>query len=554
MAAMKDIVSKKITYRTATETFEITPKVYYDMNLSYRRKPYNVIMMTFTYTNTSQQITSEIPYYISGGNTNGYNCNLLLPFICINDLTGPYPGMPQIEKFCPVAVSGNFRGHGALYKYSIAKNLKLYTINKQILRDIQNHKYTQFLNNKLENDGADLLSVLPRIENLLDFIIAICFSKIADPEFITLTDDKKIEEVIPKIPDIEKSEELKKLDNQFRGLLNIKLSEYYENLKLILEIEQKKISVEKKSIQELNDELQICEDIHEHPKIKDISINAKINVSTYIIISQKIYESIKSKIEEQQYIFLKDILNDKFNEIYSDSTESLTEQIIGMEGKCTPDGSKPNIEELIKKKDNNLYVNFINSFYFMLNGIKNNYNMFMECYNSNITSEATSICSKLYTDLLKQFDYVKQEFMMNLNYNNDKTAKYPKYYTELQILKKVKEQIDQISTKQIFDIINDEILKNPSGITIKNITNHFEVSKNYIETHMGILIEYIENISRKLHEINAGPPSGPPSGQRTGEPYPKSRRLLQKYQQKYKQKYLKYKQKYIQLKNINNIK
>ena len=110
-------------------------------------KPYNVIMMEFTYTNTSEQIqiTSLIPYYISGGDTNGYNCDLLLPFICVNDLTKQDPRMPQIEKYCPVAKTGRFIAHGAYYKYNVANNLNFERINDNFVTNINNEGYKKDL-------------------------------------------------------------------------------------------------------------------------------------------------------------------------------------------------------------------------------------------------------------------------------------------------------------------------------------------------------------------------------------------------------------------------
>ena len=114
--------------------------------------PYLVFIYQITIRdNSGNESTAIIPYYISDGHTNNLRANLIFPFVCFNDIRN--------GEDCPWSRENTF---GMLYKHTPARNLVLklnppegYPIDKD------------------RNETIGLSSVLPRITNLLDFIICI---------------------------------------------------------------------------------------------------------------------------------------------------------------------------------------------------------------------------------------------------------------------------------------------------------------------------------------------------------------------------------------------
>jgi hypothetical protein len=106
---------------------------------------------------SGNEIYTKIPYYISDGRTNKLRSNLLFPFICFNNYYG---------KDCPI--NYNFVD-GGLIKYHTIESFNVTKINDSIISKLD-PEYVKTLNHR---KGVDIISVLPRIGNLLDFLICI---------------------------------------------------------------------------------------------------------------------------------------------------------------------------------------------------------------------------------------------------------------------------------------------------------------------------------------------------------------------------------------------
>ena len=114
--------------------------------------PYLVFIYQITIRdNSGNESTAIIPYYISDGHTNNLRANLIFPFVCFNDIKN--------GDDCPWSMENVF---GMLYKHTPARNLVL-KLDPPIGYPIE----------KDRNKTIGLSSILPRITNLLDFIICI---------------------------------------------------------------------------------------------------------------------------------------------------------------------------------------------------------------------------------------------------------------------------------------------------------------------------------------------------------------------------------------------
>jgi hypothetical protein len=124
---------------------------------------------------TAPDIEATIPYYVSDGTTNKLRANMLYPFMC-------YSSMSQATD-CPynmTRASNQFMN--ILLKYSIIANINIDALESTLYAIFQNHfnpEETEQLRIKLtvpsnkDLRGNDLISVLQRITNLIDFLICI---------------------------------------------------------------------------------------------------------------------------------------------------------------------------------------------------------------------------------------------------------------------------------------------------------------------------------------------------------------------------------------------
>jgi hypothetical protein len=173
----------ELIIKDSNETVNAKPIIAYELtDIPFRR----IVLYNITYTNseTGENISSIIPYYISDGKTNNFRANMLYPFICINDQHNPLSGCPCFMKNGKCIIDND---RGTLIKNNIVKNIDLNPINRYILSEIRK-KYPSladdFENIILPRDSlrysAGVASVLRRIENILNFFIAIYTDRIME--------------------------------------------------------------------------------------------------------------------------------------------------------------------------------------------------------------------------------------------------------------------------------------------------------------------------------------------------------------------------------------
>jgi hypothetical protein len=126
---------------------------------------------------------AEIPYYMSDGNTNKLRAGLLFPFISFNyckekNIKYEYP-----NSMCTSSYSNRLKfKHELLYNlnFDIYQNTKLTENYTNLLALIKSSVLIR--SSSIPSYDEDLLSVLPRIGNFLDFIIG-AYNKIIMEEF-----------------------------------------------------------------------------------------------------------------------------------------------------------------------------------------------------------------------------------------------------------------------------------------------------------------------------------------------------------------------------------
>jgi hypothetical protein len=291
-----------------------------------------VVIFNITYLSENEEIISTIPYYISDGETNNYRGGLLLPFICINEYGSAY------SSFCPISRIDRFGYFGALYKYSISNNLDFtHTINsiinevsyKNIIyKDIVDYRiiFKTALNRWILNSeeyGRGIHSILPRISNLLDFLIALYSSRVNDnvdilsfrpvkpPDNynyteISMTDSVWVYEESTKknkqinLPII--FNDINTIDDLYRKKLTEILQNYYYSFTAynIIHIESKILEKEDCTIVEFNEKYKIC-------STEQIFIpEAIINTANYSKISEKIHINMKIHLNGLDEVSLSD--------------------------------------------------------------------------------------------------------------------------------------------------------------------------------------------------------------------------------------------------------
>ena len=145
-----------------------------------------VILYELSYGTTDEESNSEtlytaiIPYYVSDGRTNNLRASMLYPFMCFNE----YEYVKNSNKIISSGCSqSNVNLPKLLFKYGGITNLDFTNIKTEIESQIFNDDIMLDNFNKINKDKngkitIGVLSVLPRITNLLDFLIAICSDKI----------------------------------------------------------------------------------------------------------------------------------------------------------------------------------------------------------------------------------------------------------------------------------------------------------------------------------------------------------------------------------------
>lgn len=261
---------------------------------------YNLI---YTNTHTGENINSIIPYYISDGHTNNFRANMLFPFICINDPTNPSSGCAK----------NTLITRGLLYKYNVIKNLNSEFIYRWINDSIVTNygdDGRDFLSNilpgssKMYSEGVS--SVLLRIENLLDFFIALFSERIINVY--------PLEQYRPNIRDLpdpfnfgkntcgrNETRELIHIYDFYRSQLLVFLRDYFNKFVMeykIIAYEFRELPLTPITLEEFNNipQVKICTFPIDPETLTLINDAHRENTQNYIEISNKLIGMIRPMI------------------------------------------------------------------------------------------------------------------------------------------------------------------------------------------------------------------------------------------------------------------
>jgi hypothetical protein len=339
----------KITIEYENGTISLVPEKYYYIE---EHKTKHVVMYKLKLVNKDISvpiIECNIPYYISNGLTNKLRANMLYPFMCysnkIQSHICPHNFMERIVRMPEKSL---------LLKYNNFVNLNLNELEQKLLHiffemfpDLEDEQ--KDLNTKIVNEenhsNNDLISVMYRIQNILDFIICISshviqnFNYNQDKNEIDLgkyrpfsqeqlthnldyTDMTIFGQETIYVADGVFEDSSSPFNNHFRSVILTILNKYYKSFinNHIIDIELLSLSKENINVNQFNRIVYICDKKH-----------SKINIKNYYIISNFIVDIINKKIDldlsisEDDRILLKSILiiipntNIDEDEIYDNS-------------------------------------------------------------------------------------------------------------------------------------------------------------------------------------------------------------------------------------------
>jgi hypothetical protein len=243
---------------------------------------------------------ANISYYLSNGYTNNLRANMLLPFYSHNLLT---------NNSCPIAP---IKINGLLFKINLVENINTTDISTYILNKLKfkismhERDETKIISDMIErskdlsgNITIDLLSVLPRVKNLLDYLIATNSEMLTNPD-IPHTHFKPIagEDMYDptKLNDTNKYPSGKQIwgvDNDYREILIEVIRYQMRSLKELglLNVEFINLPLSEISREEFNNKIHLC---------KDGNLNADkiLNYDQYKSISKTLGEMFKYQLGE----------------------------------------------------------------------------------------------------------------------------------------------------------------------------------------------------------------------------------------------------------------
>lgn len=154
-------------------------KAYYLTDVYYKIVLYKIEII-FT-SGKHKPLDAIIPYYVSDGHTNKLRANILYPFLSINYIPSGQNGIineaPYITEETKKSGKVKYADKDLLFKLAICNNMGMNEINSKFLETLKdeyydnNHKfYREFVE---EHKTTGLITVLKRLDNFLDFLIAI---------------------------------------------------------------------------------------------------------------------------------------------------------------------------------------------------------------------------------------------------------------------------------------------------------------------------------------------------------------------------------------------
>ena len=290
-----------------------------------------VVMYNLKFIINDKEIKANIPYYISNGATNKLRANMLYPFMC-------YSSINEASN-CPYNVNRRSSGNpytSVLLKYNSPGNINIDKLEEELLHtflgiysNLNDEK--EQISSKIRNkhqQGNDLISVLQRITNLLDFIICISNEVFKDFNYLTeqnnidngkyrpLSIDQKAkhdytdlsvfgQETIYNITQHKTDNSSSPFNNHFRLVILTILNKYYKLFvdNTIIHLEPVVLQSEILTVEMFNKIVNICD-----------KETAKSNMQNYKIISNRIITVITDKIDsdhtisEQDKMILKSLI------------------------------------------------------------------------------------------------------------------------------------------------------------------------------------------------------------------------------------------------------
>jgi len=290
----------KITINLYNTVITLEPeKCYYISN-----NPRNVIMYRLTFQDNNPTAASpgvglgfshpvsniqtcSIPYYQSDGHTNRLRANMLYPFMCFK-----LAGCASSPQGCTDEVLGN----GGLMKYNIGTNINTMRIKEYVdgatLHKMRNTDPEGVRKLHVDSNGGrvGLPSVLPRLTNLLDYLIAITaqpilkFSEIKLECFRPIIDDKFNMEMCDTRP-LGPENARYNTEDIYRSYILLSLNDQINMLMRYGFISLETVSLESTQVTmtQFNDEIGIATRFAENAE----------NVKKYGMISNELHKNIK---------------------------------------------------------------------------------------------------------------------------------------------------------------------------------------------------------------------------------------------------------------------
>jgi hypothetical protein len=130
-----------------------------------------------------RQLESFISYYMSDAKTNNFRTNLLLPFLCMRDEEkSQHNTKENNDTGCLLTTSLNDNHpRGLLYKVAACNHLNFRGLEKSIndVQEVRNIRMHAMLNAESAR-GNGVMSVLSRMQNIVDFMIGITSKKLTN--------------------------------------------------------------------------------------------------------------------------------------------------------------------------------------------------------------------------------------------------------------------------------------------------------------------------------------------------------------------------------------
>jgi len=182
------------------------------------------------YKDKNGEINTNIRYYLSDGKTNHFRSNLLLPFLCIREEDkDEINTKDNNETNCLLSITENgYNARGLLYKLLACNHLTFIFFENRLKTEVNNipngQNFAKLLNEN-KKQGIGLYSVLNRMINILDFLLAISSNKIKFFNDNYKFDNENLFKDFEKIINRNNNTEINKIDTE----LNFTSYEKIEN-------------------------------------------------------------------------------------------------------------------------------------------------------------------------------------------------------------------------------------------------------------------------------------------------------------------------------------